>query len=145
MGILFLLYDESGYQAFAGSARRKRFFTRRAATWSSISPHLTRSLDDVDVADLSAQPGLPDLAITPRLRPPSSSIPPFVEHLAQIIDTLDEVRTAEAHGAGTLRRWSFAMLELHESKDAWLINHWNIATGFTHALRRTLLDLAEPT
>ena len=50
--------------------------------------------------------------------------------------------TAEAHGAGTLRKWSFAMLPLHESKDAWLINHWNIATGFTHALRRTLLEIS---
>ena len=144
MGILFLLYDESRYQAFSRSPRRKGFFTRQAASWSSISPHLLRSLDKVDVADLAAQPGLPDLAITPRRMPPAGCVPPFVEHLAQIIDSLDEVRTAEAHGPGTLRRWSFAMLELHESKDAWLINHWNIATGFTHALRRTLLDLAEP-
>ena len=61
-----------------------------------------------------------------RPHPPEDSVPPFVEHLAQIIDTLDEVWTAEAHGAGTLRRWSFAMLELHESRDAWLINHWGI-------------------
>ena len=145
MGILFLLYDESSYQAFAGSARRKRFFTRQAATWSSISPHLVRSLDKVDVAELAAQPGLPDIALTPRRIPAAGSVPPFVEHLGQIIDSLDEVRTAEAHGPGTLRKWSFAMLELHESKDAWLVNHWNIAVGFAHALRRTLLDLAEPT
>ena len=63
--------------------------------------------------------------------------------LMQIIDTLDTVRTAEAHGTGTLRKSSLSMFPLHESKDAWLINHWNIATGFTHRLRRTLLDLAE--
>ena len=145
MGILFLLYDDSNYQAFAQSASRKRFFRKRAGSWPSLSSHLLKSLEKVDVVDLAAQPGLPDLAISPPHRPPAASNPPFHEHLPQIIDTLDNVRTAEAHGAGTLRRWSFAMLPLHESKDAWLINHWNIATGFTHALRRTLLDLAEPT
>ena len=146
MGILFLLYDNSNYQEFAGSASRKRFFQKRAGSWPPLSSHLLRSLDNVDVVDLAAQPGLPDLAISPPHRPRVASNPPFYEHLPQIIDTLDNnVRTAEAHGAGTLRKWSFAMLPLHESKDAWLINHWNIATGFTHALRRTLLDLAEPT
>ena len=143
MGILFLLYDESSYEAFARRASRKGFFRKRAALWPSLSPHLRKCLDDVDVADLAARAGMPDLAIAPPRRPNPGSNPPFYEHLAQIIDTLDSVRTAEAHGAGTLRKWSFAMLPLHESKDAWLMNHWNIATGFTHALRRTLLDLDE--
>ena len=145
MGIMFLLYDASNYQAFARSASRKRFFQKHATSWPSLSAHLLKSLDDVDVVSLAAQPGLPDLAISPPHRPRVASNPPFHEHLRQVIDTLDTVRTAEAHGAGTLRKWSFAMLPLHESKDAWLINHWNIATGFTHALRRTLLDLAKPT
>lgn len=145
MGILFLIYDESNYEKFARKKSRKGFFKERAGSWRSMSPDLLKSLNKVDVADLAAQPGLPDLAITPPRRPCSGSNPPFHEHLAQIIDTLDSVRTAEAHGPGTLRKWSLAMLPLHESKDAWLINHWNIATGFTHALRRTLLDLREPT
>ena len=70
------------------------------------------------------------------------SVSPFPEHLARIIDTLDEVRTAEVHGTGILRKWSLAMLPLHESKDAWLINHWNIANSFMHALRRELLERA---
>ena len=144
MGILFLLYDPSNYQAFARSASRKKFFRRRTAGWPPLSPHLLRSLDDIDVGDLATQPGLPDLAITPRSRPSPDSLPPFHEHLLQIIDTLDAVRTAEAHGAGSLRKWSLAMLPLHESKDAWLINHWNIANGFTHRLRRTLLELSDP-
>ena len=144
MGILFLLYDDSKYEAFARSSSRKRFFRKRAADWPPLSPQLLNALSDVDVAVLAAQPGLPDLAITPRSVPSVDSIPPFHEHLVQVIDTLDTVRTAEAHGAGMLRKWSLAMLPLHESKDAWLINHWNIATGFTHGLRRTLLDLVEP-
>ena len=143
MGILFLLYDDTKYEAFARSSSRKRFFRKCAANWPPISSHLLHALNDVDVADLAAQPGLPDLAITPLSLPSADSIPPFHEHLVQIIDTLDTVRTAEAHGAGTLRKSSLAMLPLHESKDAWLINHWNIATGFTHRLRRTLLDAAE--
>ena len=142
MGILFLLYDDSNYQAFTGSASRKRFFQKRAGSWPPLSSHLLKSLDKVDVVDLAAQPGLPDLAISPPHRPRVASNPPFQEHLSRIIHTLDNVRTAEAHGAGTLRKWSFAMLPLHESKDAWLINHWNIATGFTHALRRTLLEIS---
>ncbi len=144
MGILFLLYDDSSYDRFAGASSRKRFFRKHAAGWPPLPPQLLDALSNIDVADLAAQPGLPDLAITPRSLPSADSIPPFHEHLVQIIDTLDRVRTAEAHGAGTLRKWSLAMLPLHESKDAWLINHWNIANGFTHRLRRTLLDLAEP-
>ncbi len=95
--------------------------------------------------DLADQPGLPDLAITPPSRPTADSIPPFHEHLVQIIDTLDTVRTSEAHGTGMLRKSSLSMFPLHESKDAWLINHWNIANGFTHRLRRTLLDLDDQT
>ena len=145
MGILFLLYDNSSYEAFTQSSRRKRFFNKRASSWPSLSSHLLKSLDKVDVVDLATQPGLPDRAISPPYSPRVASNPPFHEHLTQIIDTLDnKVRTAESHGAGTLRKWSFAMLPLHESKDAWLFNHWNIATGFTHALHRTLLDLDEP-
>lgn len=145
MGILFLIYDDSNYEAFAGSSSRKRFFRKRATDWPPLSPHVLESLNRVDVGDLVAQPGLPDLALRPPSLPSSASIPPFHEHLVQIVDTLDTVRTAEAHGAGTLRKWSLAMLPLHESKDAWLVNHWNIATGFTHALRRALLDLPEGT
>ena len=146
MGILFLLYDDSNYQNFEGAKSRKSFFRKSASSWPSLSSHLLKSLEKVDVVDLADQPGLPDLAISPPYSPHVASNPPFHEHLTQIIDTLDnKVRTAEAHGAGTLRKWSFAMLPLHESKDAWLINHWNIANGFTHALRRTLLDLDEPT
>ena len=143
MGILFLLYDDANYEAFARSSSRKKFFRRCATEWPPLSPHLLRSLDDVDVANLAMQPGLPDIGITPSSRPTPDSLPPLHEHLAQIIDTLDTVRTAEAHGAGSLRKWSLAILPLHESKDAWLINHWNIATRFTHMLRRTLLDLAD--
>ena len=106
MGILFLIYDDSNYEAYAGSSSRKRFFRKYAADWPPLSPHLLEALDSVDVDDLAAQPGLPDLAITPPSRPSAASIPPFHEHLVQIIDTLDTVRTAEAHGTGTLRKSS---------------------------------------
>ena len=84
MGILFLLYDDSNYQAFAGSPSRKRFFQKHAPSWPSISPYLLRSMDRVDVADLAVQAGLPDLAITPQTRPSVAANPPFHEHLAQI-------------------------------------------------------------
>ena len=86
MGILFLLYDDSNYQAFAQSASRKRFFRKRAGSWPSLSSHLLKSLEKVDVVDLAAQPGLPDLAISPPHRPSAASNPPFHEHLPQIID-----------------------------------------------------------
>ena len=144
MGILFLIYDDANYQKFAKSTSRKGFFRKRAATWPPLSPYILESLKDVDVVDLTAQAGLPDLALTPQRRPRCDSDQPFHDHQSSIVDTLDTVRTAEAHGAGTLRKWSFSMLPLHESKDAWLINHWNIANRFTHALRRTLLDIAKP-
>ena len=84
MGILFLIYDESNYEKFARKKSRKGFFKERAGSWRSMSPDLLKSLNKVDVADLAAQPGLPDLAITPPRRPCSGSNPPFHEHLAQI-------------------------------------------------------------
>ena len=143
MGILFLLYDESSYEMFSKADSRKAAFRKRAAGWPPLSTHLLDALGKVDVDDLAALSGLPDYAIEPPSRPPGGLVTPFHEHLVRIVDTLDKVRTAEVHGTGTLRKWSLAMLPLHESKDAWLVNHWNIANGFMQALRLTFLDHVE--
>ena len=141
IGILFLLYDDTRYDSFVKAKSRRKFFRKRAVQWPPISDHIANALKKVDVDELASLPGAPDYATKPPFQGSPDSAPPFHEHLLQIVDTLDEVRTAEVHGAGILRKWSLAMLPLDESKDAWLINYWNIANRFIRALRHALLDL----
>ena len=142
IGILFLLYDQPSYQSFVKADKRVRFFRRQAAKWPPISAHLANALNKVNVDELRSEPGIPDHSMRPAFQAYQGPDSPFPEHLAEIIDTLDEVRTAEVHGTGVLRKWSLAMLQPHESKDAWLINHWNIANGYIRALRHELLEQA---
>lgn len=70
---------------------------------------------------------------------PASSFP---DNLLGIIDNLNQIRTAEAHGTGTLRKWVLAQLSPGESKEAWLIVNFNASVYFMNALRETLRDLA---
>ena len=58
------------------------------------------------------------------------------------MEHLDGIRTAEAHGTGTLRKSTLGTVPLGESGHAWLLAHYNIALGTMKALRRTLEDLA---
>ena len=148
MGILFLLHDEQNYEKFMGAKSRKRFFERHARSWRSLSPHirqcLTKVYGDILVSRLDSGP--PDRASgIPLASARAAATPVFPRDLVRLIDALDRIRTAEAHGTGTLRKWSLAMLPLHESKDFSLINHWNIANSFMHNVRRALLDLMEQT
>ena len=57
------------------------------------------------------------------------------------MEHLDAIRTAEAHGTGTLRKSTLGTLPIGESATASVIAHWNIALGTTRALRRTIDDL----
>ena len=148
MGILFLMYDSDNYERFLKARSRKGFFDRKARSWQTVSPHIRQCLikEYHNILSLAAKRGIPDHGMGNS----SSSIlgevmPVFPQQLVRIIDSLDEIRTAEAHGTGALRKWSLAMLPLHESKDFGLLNHWNIANSFMHHLRRALGDLAQTT
>ena len=67
---------------------------------------------------------------------------PFIETFLELIENLDIIRTAEAHGTGMLRKWSLSTLPLEKTRDFGLINHWNMANDFMKALQKTLLDRA---
>ena len=144
MGILFLLYDEDNYESFVKAKSRKKYFKERAGSWSSLSPHIRQCLTKVygDIVSVALKRGIPDRAAGPPLsREVRATIAPvFPQDLVRLIDALDDIRTAEAHGTGTLRKWSLAMLPLDESRDFSLLNHWNIANSFMHNIRRVLLD-----
>ena len=63
---------------------------------------------------------------------------PFLQIMVELIDMSDQVRTPEAHGSGSLRKWSLANLPIDRSRDFALINHWNVVNEFMQALRATI-------
>ena len=121
MGVLFLLYDPANYEAFAKASSRKRFFAKYAADWPDPPPHLLRFLEDPNFRGLDPNPRFPQI-------------------LERVMGHLDAIRTAEAHGTGTLRKSTLGTGPLSESGQASLLAHWNIALGTMRALRRTIDD-----
>ena len=119
---------------------RKQFFMRRARGWPEIPVHLRKCLTNIvrtwlihsgqrkavrDIDNWKLCIPFPD---------------PFLEILGEIIAMVDAVRTAEAHGAGFLRKWTLANLPIDKSRDFALMNHWNMGNEFMHALRATIAE-----
>lgn len=50
----------------------------------------------------------------------------------------DRFRTAEAHGAGVLRKWTLSMMSLGDNDSVELIRFWNVANGAMLELGRLL-------
>ncbi len=134
LGIMILLYEEEKYDQYSKGLSRKKAFRKIATEWSEISPHFRTSLERT-VVDLSQESRKNTILSKEGIPFPS----PFIEMLLDLIESLDIVRTAEAHGTGMLRKWSLSTLPLEETRDFGLINHWNIANTFMKALRKTLL------
>ena len=123
MGVLFLVCEEEKYDKFARAKSRKRYFANRAAEWPNPPSHILRFLEDPNFRDLDPNPRFPRI-------------------LEQVVEDLDAVRTAEAHGTGTLRKSTLGRMPSIGSGLVSLFAHWNIALGATRALRRTLEDLS---
>ena len=139
LGILILLYDEEKYDQYFKGQSRKKTFKKIANEWSEISPHIRKSLSKI-VVDQNREKG-ENATLKRELSNLDIAFPsPFIEMLLELIEGLDTVRTAEAHGTGMLRKWSLSTLPLERTRDFGLINHWNIANDFMKALRKTLLD-----
>ena len=71
----------------------------------------------------------------------------FPEHVAteitKIIGEFDDLfRTAEAHGTGALRKFSFTMDPMHENPQIEIIGYWNIANHFMSVLGDIIGDRA---
>ena len=122
MGVLFLLCEPVKYEGFAKARSRKRFFAKCAAEWPDPPPHLLRFLEDPAFRGFDPNPRFPRI-------------------LEQAMEHLDAIRTAEAHGTGTLRKSTLGTGPIGESGHATLLAHYNIALGTMRALRRTLEDL----
>ena len=123
MGVLFLLCEPAKYEAFVKAPRRKRFFGKSAVEWSDPPPHLLRFLEDPNFRGLDPNPRFPQI-------------------IERVMEHLDGIRTAEAHGTGTLRKSALGTVPMGESGHASLLTHYNIALGTMRALRRTLNDLS---
>ena len=123
MGVLFLVCEEKRYDTFARAKSRKRYFANRAAEWPNPPSHILRFLEDPNFRELDPNPRFPKI-------------------LEQVMEDLDVVRTAEAHGTGTLRKSTLGQMPSIGHGLASLLAHWNIALGATRALRRTLDDLS---
>lgn len=65
----------------------------------------------------------------------------FPDDLLRVVDALDGIRTAEAHGTGTLRKSTLSPTAFNDSKGSWLFKHHNVAIHATRALRRELANL----
>ena len=132
MGTLILLYDAKNYDRYFKARSRKNAFIKIVEQWDVFSPHIQKCLAKV-LHDQRIHAGLRDK--TTEL-PKDYSIPfpyHFLSTMPALIEALDNIRTAEAHGTGMLRKWSLAMFPLDKSRDFGLINHWNIANSFMHS------------
>jgi hypothetical protein len=55
----------------------------------------------------------------------------FVSNLENMLSKFDnEFRTAEAHGTGVLRKYSFTMEAMHQNPQIELIGYWNMVNDF---------------
>ena len=135
MGILFLLYECQKYENYIKNRSRKSYFVKNAQEWPEISVHFRKCLTNIvrtwlihseqreaakEIDDLNLIVPFPD---------------PFLKLLGDVIEMVDDIRTPEAHGTGFLRKWSLANFPIDKSRDFSLINHWNVANEFMHALR----------
>ena len=141
IGVLFLLYDDERYEQCLQATSRRKFLKKQAVNWPALSGPLLRCLGRSEIQNFAMGEGFPNLAhsrssnAVVRAREPS-----FPDDLLRIVDSIGEIRTAEAHSTGTLRKWILAMLAPVDSKESWLIVHWNATHYFMVALRETLLE-----
>jgi hypothetical protein len=54
------------------------------------------------------------------------ALQPIVGLLVELQRFDDHFRTAEAHGSGTLRKWTFSMHPLHQTPLVDLVGFWNL-------------------
>lgn len=144
-GILFLLADPANYEAFTKAKSRRKFFAKHAASWDPAPNHVLQFLEHGDVQSVHTDPSLRNTDVTIALRR-SAGLPKamFPDHLLRVVDALDRIRTAEAHGTGTLRRSVLSSSSFNDARGSWLFKHHNIAMRGARALRRELADLTRP-
>lgn len=138
MGILFLLYEYQKYEKFIGRRSRRAYFIKSAQDWPEISLHFRKCLTNIIRTWLihSEQRDVVREIDSRKLIVPFPD--PFLKIMGDVIGMVDNIRTPEAHGSGFLRKWTLANFPINKSRDFALINHWNVANEFMHALRATI-------
>ena len=138
MGMLFLLYDCQKYEKFIKAKSRKNYFVKSAHDWPIISLHFQNCLTNI-VRTWLIHSGQRDAAKEIDNRNLIVPFPdPFLKIMGDLIRMVDDIRIPEAHGAGFLRKWTLANFPIDKSRDFSLINHWNVANAFMHALRAAI-------
>ena len=154
MGILILLHEPDKYEPYAKASSRKRTFVKIAREWNGIiSPHIVRAITTTSRNGVvHAMKHLAKSLTSDQIAYANKSIDYFRDHdldypdpavdiMAQQIDSVDHIRTSEAHGTGMLRKWSLASLSPDKSRDFSLYNYSNDFSHYMHGLHRSVLDV----
>ena len=154
MGILVLLHEPDKYEVFAKASSRKKTFTKIAREWAGIiSPHILRAITTVSRNGLvHASKHLANKLTKEQIEATKRCIEyfllydlnypdPAVDLMTQHIDSVDHIRTPEAHGTGVLRKWSLGSFSPDISKDFSLYNHSNDFSVYMNGLHRSVIDV----
>ena len=156
LGVLVLLYDPDNYDKFAEAPSRKKAFGRIAQAWKpSISCHILRAITTVSRNGLiHASKCMAGSCTQQQMEEARQCIEYFLHNdvdypepalnlLGEHIQTVDRIRTSEAHGTGLLRKWSLASLPPNISRDFALYNYLNDFSVYMGGLHRALLETAD--
>ena len=163
MGVLILMRAEEKYERYMKKGRsRAKAFQKIAVEWEGFSPQLHSAFKNMlrtllihakrklmEETDFHGHPNekqlesLRNTEISEIIRDFESNdleYETILGFIGDIIDSLNEIRTAETHGTGMLRKWSLGSIPLSQSRDASLINHYNFINEIMHGLRQTLYE-----
>ena len=156
LGALVLLYDPASYDKFAEAPSRKKAFAKIAQEWRPlISSRILRAITTVSRNGLlRASEHMAKSFTKQQMEEVSQCIEYFLHHdvdypdpalnlMSQHIESVDRIRTSEAHGTGLLRKWSLSALPPNASRDFAIYNFLNDFSAYMGGLHRTLLDIVD--
>ena len=133
MGVMTLYLQADKYEKYVKNKSRRKYFMKNVmAECESVPFPFQHAL----VADLQSKPYL-FVSVVDKLYAEGIFPDPFIELFFYPIDRLDKYRTAEAHGAGLLRKFSLSMLPLEDSYDIGIAQNCLIASN---RMMRALAD-----
>lgn len=134
MGILVLINDVENYQKYCKAKSRKAKFRKLAENWEDFPYAFQQTIVKGQLrSDRYSE-------LTSELEHggiyPDPYLDIFLFHIAHLDDNF---RTPEAHGTGSMRKWSLSMLPMEKLRDLELVGHWNLANSMMQNLRNELL------
>ena len=153
LGALILLHEPTKYDTYIGASSKKRTFVKLAKKWEGImSRHIVRAITTVSRNGLIHWSSHAAFKFTNEQRTAlEQCIEYFLHHnvdypdpaidlMSQHINSIDSIRTAEAHGTGLLRKWSLSSLSPATSRDFSLYNYSNDFSCYMRGLHDLLLE-----